>query len=216
MDCCQSRSLVRSPAFVDGTMVDVQPETSWTFEPLVSLVLLAITGCYVQRWQSARRAGEPHPPGIGRLLMFVAGTVTIVIALMSPIDVLGEQLMSIHMIQHVLLLDIAPILWILGLTKGILRPVTRRLMAIEERAGFLAHPAFAVLFYVFAMTLWHLPKMYDLALEHSGVHVLEHITFAVAGGLYWWHLLSPIRSRLRLSGMGPVVYMVVTKLLVGI
>ena len=194
----------------------MQPDTSWTFEPLVSLVLAAATAAYVLGWRRARRPGEPHPPGVGRLLLFLGGTATIVAALMSPIDVLGEQLMFMHMIQHVLLLDIAPILWILALTKGILRPVTRRVTVIEARAGFIAHPAFAVLFYVFSMALWHLSKMYDLALEHSGVHVLEHVTFAAAGGLYWWHLLSPIRSRLRLTGMGPVIYMVVTKLGVGI
>jgi cytochrome c oxidase assembly factor CtaG len=80
----------------------------------------------------------------------------------------------------------------------------------------LAHPAFAVLAYAGFMWLWHIPAMYDGALHHSGIHVVEHLCFAGAGGLYWWHLLSPIRSRLRLGGMGPVMYMVSTKLLVGI
>ena len=65
------------------------------------------------------------------------------------------------------------------------------------------------------MWLWHVPYFYDAALAHSGVHVLEHLSFAAAGLLYWWHLLSPIRSRLRLGGMGPVLYMASTKLLVG-
>jgi putative membrane protein len=67
-----------------------------------------------------------------------------------------------------------------------------------------------------AMWLWHVPAMYDAALRHPGVHVLEHLSFAAAGLLYWWHLLSPIRTRLRLGGMGPVLYMASTKLLVGI
>jgi cytochrome c oxidase assembly factor CtaG len=120
------------------------------------------------------------------------------------------------MVQHILLLDIAPILLILGLTKGVLRPVTRRLSAVETRAGVLAHPAFAVLAYAGFMWLWHIPAIYDAALQHSGIHVLEHICFAGAGALYWWHLLSPIRSRMRLGGMGPVGYMVSTKLLVGL
>ena len=66
------------------------------------------------------------------------------------------------------------------------------------------------------MWIWHVPALYDAALEHAVVHVLEHITFALAGGLYWWHLLSPIRSRKRLGGMGPVMYMVSTKVLVGL
>ena len=69
--------------------------------------------------------------------------------------------------------------------------------------------------YVGVMWFWHVPTMYDAALRHSSIHTLEHLTFAAAGLLYWWHLLSPIRSRLRLNGMAPVAYMASTKLLVG-
>ena len=75
--------------------------------------------------------------------------------------------MVMHMVQHVLLLDIAPILMILGLTKVLLRPVTRRLQTVERRAGWLAHPAFAVVAYVGFMWLWHVPAIYDVALRHT-------------------------------------------------
>ena len=120
-----------------------------------------------------------------------------------------------HMVQHVLLLDLVPILAILGLTKVILRPVTRAVHDLEHRAGPLAHPAFAVLLYVGVIWAWHVPAAYDFAVRHPAVHVLEHVSFLLAGSLYWWHLLSPIRARLRLGGMGPVVYMASTKLFVG-
>ena len=63
---------------------------------------------------------------------------------------------------------------------------------------------------------WHVPALYDAALRHPLVHALEHTFFMTAGVLYWWHLISPIRSRARLTGMGPVVYMLSTKVLVGI
>jgi putative membrane protein len=66
------------------------------------------------------------------------------------------------------------------------------------------------------MWFWHIPAMYDAALRHPGIHVTEHILLASAGLLYWWHLLSPIRSRQRLGGLGPVVYMTSTKLFVGL
>jgi cytochrome c oxidase assembly factor CtaG len=65
------------------------------------------------------------------------------------------------------------------------------------------------------MWLWHVPALYDAALDNAWVHTLEHLSFGAAGLLYWWHLLSPIRSRMRLGGMGPVAYMAVTKILVG-
>jgi cytochrome c oxidase assembly factor CtaG len=166
-------------------------------------------GAYVVRW---RRAGG----SVGRLALFLSGVLLALLALLSPIDALGEQLFLMHMVQHVLLLDLAPVLVILGLTRVILRPATRRLMRLEEAAGPLASPYVAIAAYVAVMWLWHVPALYDLALENATVHVVEHLTFAVAGGLYWWHLLSPIRARRRLGGMGPVMYMAATKVLVGL
>jgi cytochrome c oxidase assembly factor CtaG len=119
------------------------------------------------------------------------------------------------MVQHLLLADVVPILFTLALTKWILRPVTRHVHRIERAAGPFAHPVFGVVAYVGAMWLWHVPALYDAALEHGAIHVLEHLSFAGAGLLYWWHLLSPIRSRLRLGGIGPILYMASTKILVG-
>ena len=187
----------------------VSPDASWSFVPGAILVVAVLTVLYVRRWHEVRAS-------VARLASFLAGMALILVALVSPVDRLAEQLFFMHMTQHLLLLDLAPILVLLGLTKVILRPATRKLMRLERAAGPLAHPVFAIGLYVVVMWIWHVPALYDAALEHSVVHVLEHITFAIAGGLYWWHLLSPIRSRKRLGGMGPVVYMVSTKLLVGL
>ena len=190
-------------------MLAAAPDASWAFEPGAAVLLLVLTAVYVRRWRRVRA-------GAGRLAAFLAGIALAALALMSPVDRLGEQLFLMHMVQHVLLLDLVAILLLLGLTRVILRPATKRLMAVEERAGVLAHPVFAIAAYVGVMWLWHVPALYDAALENAFVHVLEHLTFAAAGGLYWWHLLSPIRSRRRLGGMGPVVYMAATKVLVGL
>lgn len=193
----------------------MSPDASWTFAPGVLLTLAVAAGLYGVRWRRAR--AEPgHAPSVVRLAAFAGGLLAVLIALVSPIDRLAEQLLVMHMVQHVLLLDVAPVLLILGLTKVILRPVTRRVTAFERRAGPLAHPGFAVALYVLTMWAWHVPALYDAALRHDAIHVLEHVTFAVAGGLYWWHLLSPIRARARLGGLGPVAYMTSTKLLVGL
>ena len=64
--------------------------------------------------------------------------------------------------------------------------------------------------------LWHIPAMYDRAQGNAFVHVIEHACFFGVGLLYWWHVLSPIRSRRRLSGLGSVGYMTGGKLLVGL
>jgi cytochrome c oxidase assembly factor CtaG len=168
-----------------------------------------LTVLYVRRWREVRAS-------IARLASFLGGMALVLIALVSPVDRLAEQLFFMHMTQHLLLLDLAPILVLLGLTKVILRPATRRLVRLEKAAGPLAHPVFAIGLYVVVMWIWHIPAMYDAALERPVVHVLELVLFSVAGGLYWWHLLSPIRARKRLGGMGPVMYMVSTKILVGL
>jgi cytochrome c oxidase assembly factor CtaG len=193
----------------------VSPDASWNLAPGVIVAILGAGAIYFVRWREARRAATGAPPSVWRLLSFGAGLLAVAAALISPLDRLSEQLLVMHMVQHVLLLDVVPILLLLGLTRVLLRPVTRRTAALERRAGFLAHPVFAIVFYAGAMFVWHIPALYDSALRHSGVHVLEHLTFSAAGGLYWWHLLSPVRGRLRLGGLGPAAYMASTKLLVG-
>lgn len=193
----------------------MSPVASWSFAPGIIVALLLYTGIYVWRWQQCRTPSEPHPPSVWRLIAFLCGIAALVAALVSPIDELGEQILAMHMVQHVLLLDVAPVLIILGFTKVLLRPATRRIHAIEKKAGFLAAPLFAIVFYTAAMWVWHIPALYNAAAEHTAVHVAEHLTFATAGFLYWWHLLSPVSTRLRREGMTPIVYMLSTKVTVG-
>jgi cytochrome c oxidase assembly factor CtaG len=194
----------------------MSPNLSWTLSPGVLIGIVVVGAVYAGRWRDVRRGprGATDAP-LWRLGCFAGSLLLALVALVSPLDALADQLFFMHMVQHMLLLDAVPILAILGFTKVILRPVTRAVRDLEHRAGALAHPAFAVVLYVGVIWAWHVPAAYDLAVRHQAVHVLEHITFVLAGSLYWWHLLSPIRARLRLHGMGPIVYMASTKLFVG-
>jgi len=194
----------------------VPVDYSWSWDPGIVLLLATATGVYVRRWRRVRSQEGPRGASAWRLAAFLGGISMVFIALISPVDVLGSQIFAMHMAQHLFLADLAAILLILSLTKMILRPATRRLQQVERAVGPFAHPAFGAIAYVAAMGIWHIPALYDAALEHSGVHALEHICFASAGFLYWWHLLSPIRSRMRLGGIGPVLYMVSTKISVGL
>ncbi len=197
----------------------VSPKIAWTFEPSVldrrrwrwpSLYVLGLAP------RRERPASRIHLATVAWRCSSRRLALAILAALVSPIDELGDQLMLMHMVQHILLLDLVPIALILGLNKVLLRPVTRRLNAVERRAGFLGHPVFAVAAYVGFMWAWHIPAMYDAALHNTTVHAFEHLCLLAAGTLYWWHILSPIRGRMRLSGLGPVTYMASTKLLVGL
>jgi putative membrane protein len=196
----------------------VSPPIVWTLQPGVLLSVALVGGIYVARWRRVRsspslRSAADAPAW--RLCCFLASLLVTVTALVSPIDALADDLFFMHMVQHMLLLDVAPILAILGFTKVILRPLTRAVHDLERRAGAFAHPAFAVALYVSVIWAWHIPAVYDLALRHPVIHVFEHASFVLVGSLYWWHLLSPIRARLRLHGMGPLAYMASTKLFVG-
>jgi putative membrane protein len=196
----------------------MSPDLSWTLSPGVLIGAAIATGAYTRRWRRVRRAPSPRRAGeapVWRLCCFLAAVAFALAALLSPIDALADQLFFAHMIQHMLLLDVVPVLAILGLTKVLLRPLTRVVHELERRAGALAHPAFAVILYISVIWAWHVPAAYDLAVRHPLVHVLEHASFVLVGSLYWWHLLSPIRARARLDGLGPVVYMASTKLFVG-
>src|SRR5512135_2888724 len=128
-------------------MPGMTPDMSWSFAPSIVLGLLVLAAAYTYGFARARRTNEPRKPGWGRAALFAGGMLALVAALVSPVDSMADQLMLMHMIQHILLLDIAPILLILGLTKVLLRPITRKVHAIERRAGYLAHPAFAVIAY---------------------------------------------------------------------
>ncbi len=197
-------------------VLGVSPDLSFTLAPVVMASLALYTALYVVRWRRVRATHGVRGVRIRHLVSFAAGMLTLAVALISPVDGLAEQLAVAHMVQHLLLVDIAPILFMASLTKIMLRPVSRALVQLERAAGPLSHPAAGVVVYCTAMVLYHVPAVYDLTLRSDLAHVLAHILLVGAGLTYWWHLISPARQRGRLKGLGPVVYMVSTKLVVGL
>jgi putative membrane protein len=203
----------------------VTPRIHWLPDPAVLAPLALMTGLYIWRFRAARRevprapargdgerwrgAPELAGRGAGRLqaLAFAGGLLALLAALASPIDRLGDDyLFSAHMVQHVLLGDIAPLLLLLSLSRVILRPATRRLRAVERALGPLAHPLTGLLLWLAVMYGWHVPALYDAALRHPGVHLLEHGLFFTAGVAVWWPLVQPIPMRRQLTGMWPLAY----------
>ena len=202
------------PAALSDAVAAASPDAAWTIEPGAIALILILDALYVRRWRQVRARDGARAAGVGRLLLFLLGLLGLVAALISPIDRLAEQILAMHMVQHVILLDLVPICLILGLTKAIMRPLTRRLQPIEH--GPLGHPALAAIAYIASMWVWHIPALYDAAAKYASVHVLEHVFFLTAGVLYWWHLVGPLRTRLAADGLAPVGYMLSTKLGVGL
>jgi putative membrane protein len=197
-------------------------EYEWTLNiPVLAAVTLA-GGAYAWRLRDLRRTPAPRTgdrPARDALhaLAFAGGLAIVVVALVSPIDRLGEErLFTMHMVQHLLLADLAPILLLAGLSRAFLRPAVRRLRPIEEALGPLAHPVAALVLYVGLMVLWHTPAMYELALDHSWAHALEHASFFGAGVAFWWFLIEPVPPRRRVTGPWALAYLATAKVLMGL
>jgi putative membrane protein len=183
------------------------PQIHWLPDPLVLAPLAVLVAVYVMRFRTARREAGGRGAGLAQAIAFAGGMLALLAALASPIDGLGEDyLFSAHMAQHVLLGDVAPLLLLLSLSRVIMRPATRRLMAVERALGPLAHPLTGLFLWLFLMYLWHVPALYDAALEHPVVHALEHVAFFTAGVAVWWPLVQPVPMRRRMTGLWPVAY----------
>jgi cytochrome c oxidase assembly factor CtaG len=188
------------------------PHLRWVADPVVLLPLGLYAAVYVWRFVGARHEAGGRGAGLREALAFAGALLALVAAVASPIDALGgDYLFSAHMVQHILLGDIAPLLVLLGLSRVILRPATRRLMRIERALGLLTHPATGLGLWLGLVYLWHLPALYDAALEQPAVHALEHASFFTAGVALWWPLIQPVPMRHRLTGLGSLAYVVAAK-----
>jgi cytochrome c oxidase assembly factor CtaG len=183
------------------------PELHWLPDPAVLAPIALLVAVYVWRFRQARREAGGRGAGPVQAIAFAGAILALLAAVASPIDGLGDDyLFSAHMVQHVLLGDIAPLLLLVSLSRVIMRPATRRLTTLERRLGPLASPVTCLVLWLVLMYLWHLSVLYDAALEHPLVHLLEHATFFTAGVLVWWPLIEPIPMRRPLRGMWTVAY----------
>ncbi len=160
--------------------------TGWTFDPLQIVPVCFIAALYARRVRTLALRGTRVPAW--RLVSFATGILLLLAALVSPVHAIGEQLFSFHMLQHVLLGDLAPLALLAGLTGPILRPV----LAFLYRLRFLAHPFVALPLWALNLYLWHLPFLYEAAVRHDSVHALEHLCFFTGGLIMWLPVLETL------------------------
>jgi putative membrane protein len=194
------------------------PETlwrSWTIEPFLVLGLLLLGCAYLfgarALWQ---RAGYGRGIPYWRAAAFLGGLTAIAVALLSPLEAMSASLFSAHMTQHLILIlaaapllvlgaPITPLLWVLppDLRQRVARFWKRnRGTRVFSR---LFSSALAVLVaHAFVIWLWHLPALYDTAIEHRWLHSLEHASFLFTGVLFWWVILPVAGRRVLSPGLG--------------
>jgi cytochrome c oxidase assembly factor CtaG len=168
---------------------DLSPLTSWTFDPLAAVALAVVAFLYYRRARTLARRGRPV--SIWRRLSFGFGIAALVIAIFSPIDAIGEEeFFFVHMAQHILIGEVAPLTIVAGLTGPLLRPLVA--YRLVQHLRVLAHPLVAWPLWAISLYVWHLPFMYEAALHHDVVHALEHASFFTAGFLFWSPVLEPL------------------------
>lgn len=176
---------------------------AWHFEPFVTLVLLGVTCTYYWAWLRVRETSEREVPSWFPW-SFGAGIATLAFSLLGPLEAYNEQLFSLHMAQHLVLLQIAAPLILLG------RPVQLVLRALPPRTtkrtvrfvfgrGMMRYlvlaltaPVTAFLLFNINIGFWHVPQFYDASVRDNLVHNLQHVMFAGTAMLYWWTIIDPV------------------------
>jgi len=169
--------------------------THWHNEPFLTGGLIFLGWLYAILTGPLRgrlAAGVPYPTG--HAIKFYAALLCFYLGVGSPLDQIAERyLLSAHMLQHQIIIFPAAILFLLGLPDWLVRPVTAR-PALQVVLRVLTHPVVCGLIYTAVLTGWHLPFLYDWALQNRVVHIAEHFMMFGAALFYWWPILSPSRE----------------------
>jgi putative membrane protein len=173
--------------------------TSFTVHPSTVVGIIGLAALY--EW------GQRRTHRSGRAALFYAGLATMFFALNGWLhDLSDSYLFSAHMVQHLMLaLVVAPLL-IMGLTAEMLRPVIA-VRGIGPVARWITSPIRTFAIFNVVVAAWHLPPLYNFALAHHPVHIVQHLMFLAASVLMWWPVLSPVPELPRLSYPGQMLYL---------
>jgi putative membrane protein len=174
----------------------------WTLPVPLDLALLLEAFLYMRGWIYLRLARVDIIPA-WRACSFLFGLFLIWFAVGSPLAAFDEQLLTVHMLQHLLLMTFAPALILLGapvmpLLHGLPRQLVQTVLAplfryppMQRISCLFSHPAFCWLAAATALVGWHVPSAFTLGLQSETWHAVEHSCFLAAGFLFWWPVIQP-------------------------
>ncbi len=171
---------------------------AWGVNPLEIVLLLAAVALYAWLWRRLRRTAPRFRFSRWRALAYASGVALAALALLSPIDTYSDDLFLVHMLQHVILVMGAAPLLVLGMPGTVaLRaasPRVRRAYLVpvlhSQVVRFVTAPLAALALFTAGTWIWHWPALYDAAIGHEAVHILEHGTFVVVALLFWGVVLA--------------------------
>lgn len=159
------------------------------------------------------RTLSPTPRAVPgwRQACFFSGLGLIVVTLGSPVGHIADELFWVHMAEHLLIADIGALLIVLGMTGPLLAPVLR-----VRSLGWLrvlTHPLVALPLWTLDFYVWHIPALYEAAIEHPAVHALEHFAFVTFGAAMWMALLGPLPKPAWFGNLAKLLYIVAVRLI---
>ena len=170
--------------------------THWHNEPILTGGLIFIGWLYailIGPWRARLTAADtPYP--VRHAVKFYAALACFYLAVGSPLDQIAERyLLSAHMLQHQIIIYPAAILFLLGIPDWLIRPITGK-RSLQTTLSIITSPVFCGIAYTAVLTTWHLPYLYDSALQNRLIHIGEHFLMFGAALLYWWPLYSPSKE----------------------
>lgn len=185
---------------------------SQSFGQVLVTVMLVFTGLVYLRGWIPFRSGHLGRIPAWRSGGFIVGLFLIWLAVASPLSTLDHELLTVHMLKHLLLMTVAPPLIWLGeplrcVARAFLPAIWRTKMSALHRTGrVLTRPAVCWLAAAAALLLWHIPPIFALGMHSSGWHFVEQSSFLVSGLLFWWPVLQPWPSVVR-PEMSMILYL---------
>jgi cytochrome c oxidase assembly factor CtaG len=189
--------------------------SAWDPAPVVLVGAGLTLVLFAQGSRRLRQRGRNDHADWTRAWLFLVAVAIATLALVSPLDEVGDSyLLSGHMLQHVLIGDVAPALALVALRGpliffflpcSVLRALARSRW-VRNVLGFLLRPTLSFVAWIAVIAAWHVPVVYDYALRDQAVHDLEHVSFILVGLLVWTQILDPARRR-RLRVSERVAYM---------
>jgi cytochrome c oxidase assembly factor CtaG/polyferredoxin len=193
---------------------------SWPSSPWLAAGLLVSAAIYGRGWITLHRR-DPDRWHSGKLAAYLGGLATLFLAFGSPIESFGSLLLQVHMIQHMLLMMVAPPLIWLGspmfpMIRGIPRPIriywlepVLRSQKVRGVFASLSKPLTALVLYLAATWIWHVPAVYEAALRSSELHRLQHFCFLGSSLLFWYLVVRPYPFRPRWSAWLLLPYLLI-------
>jgi cytochrome c oxidase assembly factor CtaG len=174
---------------------------AWQVSVPLTVVLVFVAAVYLSGWLRLRSTAEGVAPW--RAFIFLCGTIFIWIAVASPFSGLDHELLTVHMIQHLLLMTIAPpLIWLGEPVKAFSRGLPRRfvnttldkffrLSATQSLGWAVTQPVFCLFAASAVLVGWHIPAAFALGMRSEAWHMVQQATFLGAGLLFWWPVVQP-------------------------